>query len=42
MGASAGGTNSGAQALMDMFAAKTARELGIDMRVGGAAATAKK
>lgn len=37
-GASTGG---GAQALIDMFAAKTARELGIDMSIAGKNATAK-
>lgn len=39
---SGGSTQGGAQALMDMFAAKTARELGIDMSVAGKGATAKK
>jgi hypothetical protein len=37
-----GGTTNGAQALMDMFAVKTAKQLGIDMTVTGAAQTAKK
>jgi hypothetical protein len=39
---SGGSTQGGAQSLIDMFAAKTARELGIDMSVAGKGATAKK
>lgn len=42
MGANTGGSANGAQALMDMFAAKTARDLGIDMSVAGKSATAAK
>jgi regulator of protease activity HflC (stomatin/prohibitin superfamily) len=41
MGAN-GGSGGGAQALVDMFTAKTAKELGIDMSVAGKAATGKK
>ena len=37
-----GGTQGGAQALIDMFSAKAARELGIDMSVAGKGATAAK
>lgn len=36
------GSQGGASTLVDLFTAKTARELGIDMTVGGKAATAKK
>jgi hypothetical protein len=39
---SVGNGTTGAQALMEMFAAKTARDLGIDLSVAGKAATAKK
>jgi hypothetical protein len=44
MGSGAGGSTNGAgaSALIDMFTAKTARDLGIDMAVGGKGATAKK
>lgn len=42
MGNSSGGNQSGAQALVDLFTAKAAKDMGIDMRVSGAAATAKK
>jgi regulator of protease activity HflC (stomatin/prohibitin superfamily) len=43
MGGSGNGSNvNGAQALMEMFAAKTAKDFGVDMAVGGRGATAKK
>lgn len=42
MGSSGGQNGSGAQSLIDMFAAKTAKELGVDMSVAGKAATSKK
>ena len=38
----AGGSTNGAQALMEMFSAKTARDLGIDLQAQGAAKTGKK
>lgn len=41
MGQGAGGTGAGASALIDLFAAKTARDLGIDMTVQGKGATAQ-
>jgi len=39
---SGGNSSSGAQALMEMFSAKAARDLGIDLQAGGAAKTVKK
>jgi hypothetical protein len=42
MGSGTSGSAGGAQALMEMFTAKTARDLGIDMQVGGAGKTIKK
>lgn len=42
MGQSSGGSNSGAQSLVDLFTAKAAKDMGVDMHVSGAAATAKK
>ena len=41
MGSGSGNSNNAAS-LVDMMLAKTAKQLGIDMQVGGAAATAKK
>lgn len=42
MGNQNGGTSTGAQAIIDMFAVKTAKDLGIDMSVAGKANTGKK
>jgi len=42
MGSGNGGSGTNASTLIDLFTAKTARDLGIDMTVGGKAATAKK
>jgi hypothetical protein len=41
MGGGAGGTGSGAQALMEMFSAKAARDLSLDLQAAGAAKTKK-
>ncbi len=42
MGASKGAETSGTQQLMEVFAAKAARDLGVDLSVAGKNATAKK
>lgn len=42
MGSGSGNSGTGAQALVDLFTAKAARDLGIDMSVAGKAATGKK
>lgn len=42
MGSTGGNNGTGAQALVDLFTAKAARDLGIDMSVSGKGATTKK